>query len=118
MALRPTVRWMVASPTLGAEHGGGSAREPSPSAARRLPAMSQIPAGADVVGMLSALVGMQVPEEDAEGLVAALRNVLSASALLRELDLSGIEPVVTFDPRWVAPDTETERPVREGRPTG
>lgn len=71
-----------------------------------------------MVGVLSALAGIEVPAQDAQGLVTALNNVLAASALLQALDLSGIEPVVTFDPRWDAPGDETEHPEPEGRTSG
>ena len=55
---------------------------------------------ADIVRMLAVLAGIDVPTEDEQGLVKAFGNVLASSALLQPLDLSGIEPVVTFDPRW------------------
>ena len=62
--------------------------------------MSRPRVDADILRMLSALVGIDVPTEDEQGLVKAYSNFLASSALLQPLDLSGIEPVVTFDPRW------------------
>jgi aspartyl-tRNA(Asn)/glutamyl-tRNA(Gln) amidotransferase subunit A len=55
---------------------------------------------ADIVRMLAVLAGIDVPTEDEQGLVKAFDNVLASAALLQPLDLSGIDPVVTFDPRW------------------
>lgn len=62
--------------------------------------MSQVSIDADIVRMLAVLAGIDVPTEDEQGLVKAFGNVLASSALLQPLELSGIEPVVTFNLRW------------------
>ena len=55
---------------------------------------------ADVVRVLAAVAGIPVPEEDLEPLVGAFRNHLRGMELLDTLDLEGVDPIVTFDPRW------------------
>jgi hypothetical protein len=46
------------------------------------------------------LAGLTIPAEDVEPLVGALRNHLASVATLDELDLTDVDPVTDFDPRW------------------
>jgi hypothetical protein len=53
-----------------------------------------------LVEAVAAIAELGVPEEDRELLVAVLDNQLAGSRSLLELDVSEIEPIVSFDPRW------------------
>lgn len=55
---------------------------------------------ADVVRTLARVAGIDVPEEDVEPLVGALRNHLAGMKALEDLDLDEADPIVTFDARW------------------
>jgi Asp-tRNA(Asn)/Glu-tRNA(Gln) amidotransferase C subunit len=54
----------------------------------------------ELLEQLAALIGIKVPPEDIESLLGALANQLRGVSLLQPLDLSTVEPLVTFDPRW------------------
>jgi hypothetical protein len=54
----------------------------------------------DLILEMATLVGLPIPEGDLEPLAAALRDQLASMRLIEELDLSGVAPVVRFDPRW------------------
>ena len=54
----------------------------------------------DELQMLARLVGLTIPPEDIEPLGRALADQLASIALLERLDLAGVDPVLTFDPRW------------------
>lgn len=56
----------------------------------------------DTVLTLAQLVGLTIPEEDLEPLTGALRDQLAAVTSLDELDLTDVDPIVEFDPRWRA----------------
>ena len=55
---------------------------------------------ADTVRLLAQVVGISLPEEDVDSVVAALRSYKSAFSALEALDLNEIDPVVVTDPRW------------------
>ena len=54
----------------------------------------------ETVQLLARLAGLTIPAEDIEPLVGALRNHLASLAALDELDLTEVDPITTFDPRW------------------
>lgn len=55
---------------------------------------------AEVVRTLANVAGINIPDEDVESLVGALRNHLAGMKALEELDIDEADPIVTFDPRW------------------
>jgi hypothetical protein len=55
---------------------------------------------AEVVRVLARVAGIELPDEDLEPLVGALRAHLARMKALELLDLGDAEPVLTFDPRW------------------
>jgi hypothetical protein len=55
---------------------------------------------ADSVRLLAQVVGISVPEEDMDSVIAALRSYRSAFSALETLDLTEVDPVVVTDPRW------------------
>jgi Asp-tRNA(Asn)/Glu-tRNA(Gln) amidotransferase C subunit len=55
---------------------------------------------ADTVRQLAQVVGIALPEEDVDSVVAALRSYRSAFSVLETLDLTEVDPVVVTDPRW------------------
>jgi Asp-tRNA(Asn)/Glu-tRNA(Gln) amidotransferase C subunit len=55
---------------------------------------------ADDVRTLARVAGIEIPDEDIEPLVGALRNHLAGMKALDELDIDEADPIVTFDPRW------------------
>jgi Asp-tRNA(Asn)/Glu-tRNA(Gln) amidotransferase C subunit len=50
--------------------------------------------------VLARLGGIEIPPEDLMEVRAVLAGHLGAIAVLDELDLTDVEPVVHFDPRW------------------
>jgi hypothetical protein len=54
----------------------------------------------ELVAAVAAVAELGVPPEDRELLVAVLDNQLAGSRSLLELDVSEVEPIVSFDPRW------------------
>jgi len=55
---------------------------------------------ADDVRTLARVAGIEIPDEDIEPLVGALRNHLAGMKALDGLDIDEADPIVTFDPRW------------------
>lgn len=55
---------------------------------------------AETVRMLAGVAGIELPEEDVQPLVGALKNHLKGMEALDRLDLEEFDPIVTFDPRW------------------
>jgi Asp-tRNA(Asn)/Glu-tRNA(Gln) amidotransferase C subunit len=55
---------------------------------------------ADTVRRLAEVVGITVPDEDVDSVVAALRSYRSAFEAVEALDLTEVDPVVVTDPRW------------------
>ena len=62
--------------------------------------MNERDVDADVVRTLARVAGINLPDEDVEPLVGALRNHLAGMKALDELDVDEADPIVTFDPRW------------------
>jgi Asp-tRNA(Asn)/Glu-tRNA(Gln) amidotransferase C subunit len=58
------------------------------------------PLSAEQIQELARLAGLVVPEEDVAPLAAALANQLASMALLDQLDLAQVNPILEFDPRW------------------
>ncbi len=54
----------------------------------------------DLVEQLARAVGVRLLPEDIEPLAVALSNQLAAIRLLARLDLQGVDPAPSFDPRW------------------
>ncbi|HVA91016.1 MAG TPA: hypothetical protein VNL71_14375 [Chloroflexota bacterium] len=54
----------------------------------------------DTVVALAQAVGLSLPPEDVAPLAAALSDQLASIALLDQLDLTNVNPVLEFDPRW------------------
>jgi Asp-tRNA(Asn)/Glu-tRNA(Gln) amidotransferase C subunit len=54
----------------------------------------------EAVLLLSRLQGIELPAQDVEEVRAALSAHLESVKVLDELDLTDVEPVVHFDPRW------------------
>jgi Asp-tRNA(Asn)/Glu-tRNA(Gln) amidotransferase C subunit len=63
--------------------------------------MKSIEVTPEVVRTLAAVAGITIPDEDIEPLVGALKNHLKGMKALDELDVDEVDPIVTFDPRWV-----------------
>jgi ribosomal protein L12E/L44/L45/RPP1/RPP2 len=55
---------------------------------------------AETVKGLAQAVGLTLPDEDIEPVVAALRGYRAAFRPLEDLDLTEVDPVVVTDPRW------------------
>lgn len=55
---------------------------------------------AETLRALAALFGLTIPPEDAVSLAASLAGQLTAADALDRLDLTDINPVTEFDPRW------------------
>jgi Asp-tRNA(Asn)/Glu-tRNA(Gln) amidotransferase C subunit len=55
---------------------------------------------AATVRTLAEVAGINVPEEDVEPLVGALRNHMKGMEELDRLDLEEFDPIVVFDARW------------------
>jgi hypothetical protein len=49
---------------------------------------------------LARACGLQVPDDDLDGLITALRAHMASVAPLRDTDLSGIEPAAVFRATW------------------
>jgi Asp-tRNA(Asn)/Glu-tRNA(Gln) amidotransferase C subunit len=58
------------------------------------------PISTDTVKQLGHLAGLDIPAEDLDELAEALTNQLASVALLDQVDLSGVDPILEFDPRW------------------
>jgi Asp-tRNA(Asn)/Glu-tRNA(Gln) amidotransferase C subunit len=54
----------------------------------------------EAVLLLSRLQGIEIPPEDVEDVRVALSAHLESVKVLEELDLTDVEPIVHFDPRW------------------
>jgi Asp-tRNA(Asn)/Glu-tRNA(Gln) amidotransferase C subunit len=54
------------------------------------------------VVMLARAADLELPSEDVELLLAALKRYATSVAELERLDLDGVDPAVTFDARWPA----------------
>jgi hypothetical protein len=54
----------------------------------------------EILAVLAALAEIEVPQDDLGKLADSFGNVLAGCRVLRSLDLSAVEPVVTFDPAW------------------
>lgn len=54
----------------------------------------------ELVETLARAAGFELPDEDRELLAALLGNQLEAIRSLEELDVTDVEPIVSFDPRW------------------
>ena len=52
------------------------------------------------LGVLARLAGLDVPPEDIQPLLAALRSLLAAADEVAAAELDGFEPITAFDPRW------------------
>jgi Asp-tRNA(Asn)/Glu-tRNA(Gln) amidotransferase C subunit len=52
--------------------------------------------------ILARAADLELPAEDVEPLVAALARYGESVAQLEQLDLEGVDPATTFDPRWTA----------------
>ena len=62
--------------------------------------MTDVALTPELLEQLAELIGLKVPPEDIEPLLGAVANQLTGVRLLQSLDLSTVEPLVTFDPRW------------------
>lgn len=65
-----------------------------------LPSSSKEPVPAELIEALGRLLGLVIPPEDLPSLSTALRDQLAAMEAVEALDLSGITPVLHFDPGW------------------
>jgi len=54
----------------------------------------------DTVVLLAQAVGLTLPPEDVAPLAIALSDQLASMALLDQLDLTNVQPILDFDPRW------------------
>jgi Asp-tRNA(Asn)/Glu-tRNA(Gln) amidotransferase C subunit len=54
----------------------------------------------ELIRTLADFAGLEIPADDVELVAGHLANVLSGSEQLARLQLSDVEPIVTFDPRW------------------
>jgi hypothetical protein len=54
----------------------------------------------DQILVMAEAVGLTIPQEDLDPLSTALRDQLASVDRIDALDLSGIGPVLQFDPRW------------------
>jgi Asp-tRNA(Asn)/Glu-tRNA(Gln) amidotransferase C subunit len=64
------------------------------------PRASAAPISPEVVALLARLAGLMLPPEDIEPLATALRSQLASIEALDELDLTDVNPILEFDPRW------------------
>jgi hypothetical protein len=55
---------------------------------------------ADQLLVVAALFGLHVPPEDLDALTGSLGDQLRSIERLEALDLTDINPVLEFDPRW------------------
>lgn len=58
------------------------------------------PVDDELVEALARAAGVELPAEDRELLSMLLKNQLDAVRVLEAADVEGIEPIVSFDPRW------------------
>ncbi len=54
----------------------------------------------DTVVLMAQAAGLTLPPEDVAPLAAALSDQLVSIALLDHLDLTNVNPILEFDPRW------------------
>jgi len=54
----------------------------------------------EMVRRLADAANLRIPEEDLPLVATALSAYRAAFAPLERLDLTGVDPVVTMDPRW------------------
>ena len=54
----------------------------------------------ETLEILGRLVGLSIPPEDVVPLTAALSDQLASIDLLGRLDLTNVDPILKFDPRW------------------
>ena len=64
------------------------------------PRASAAPISPEVVALLARLAGLTLPPEDIEPLATALCSQLASIEALDELDLTDVNPILEFDPRW------------------
>lgn len=50
--------------------------------------------------VLARLAGLDVPPEDIQPLLAALRSLLAAADEIAAAEIDFLEPIAGFDPRW------------------
>ena len=62
--------------------------------------MAAKPTNEEVVLALALSVGLELAERDIAPLMEAYRRFNEAMEKVRLLDLDGVDPAVTFDPRW------------------
>ena len=58
------------------------------------------PIPAERIRDMASTIGLSIPEEDLEPLSTALRDQLASIERIEALDLTGVGPVLRFDPRW------------------
>jgi hypothetical protein len=54
----------------------------------------------DLLVAMGRALDLPIPREDLEPLAVALRDQLASIERIEALDLTGVGPVLTFDPRW------------------
>ena len=54
----------------------------------------------ELVQAAARVAGIDVPNADFPSLTAAFANQLAAIAALETVDVSEVEPIAAFDPRW------------------
>ena len=54
----------------------------------------------ETIVAMSRALDLVIPDEDLEPLATALRDQLGSIKRIESLDLSGVNPVLRFDPRW------------------
>lgn len=54
----------------------------------------------ETIDVLARAAGLIVPPEDREALAEALTDQLASIAAIERLDLSRVDPILRFDPRW------------------
>ena len=63
--------------------------------------MMELRADAESVQMLSELAGFPASHDELVTLAELLNTQLASDRVLREVDTATVEPITTFDPRWV-----------------
>lgn len=56
----------------------------------------------DTVRMMAEVAQLQIPEEDLEQVRELLQAYRQVFEPVERLDLCGIDPIVTMDPRWTS----------------
>ena len=54
----------------------------------------------DDLQVVAAMLGLAIPDEDVEALAAMVADQLAVIDRLEQLDLTDINPLLEFDPRW------------------